>query len=228
MPIFARLLASLLASVLIVCLFASSAQAGAWPRKQGEGFASVSVRLGWPQDMGTWTSVDPTEDYSTLYFEYGATDKVTVGLDIGHSVAGSGKTIVFVQYPLRNADTGTRISGQFGVGSIAGARVIRPGLSVGWGLKKGWMSLDSVVEAYVDTGTADVKLDMTWGRNLGKDRKLIVQLQTGKPDGRDPFARIAPSLVVPLRGPFKVETGVTWGLTGDTSMGLKFGLWTEF
>jgi hypothetical protein len=53
-------------------------------------------------------------------------------------------------------------------------------------------------------------------------------VQTGLPDGQDAFVRVAPSLVVPLRGPVSLETGVTWGLTGDPSMGLKFGVWTEF
>ncbi|WP_323766574.1 hypothetical protein [Antarctobacter sp.] len=228
MPRPARFLANALAAGLIACLVAGSAQAGAWPRKQGDGFASLSIRLGWPQDMGTWTSVDPTEDYSTLYVEYGLTDRLTMGLDVGHSVSGSGKTVLFFQWPLRQSDTGAQVSAQFGFGTVSGQRVVRPALSVGWGLKKGWISIDSVAETYVDTGKTDLKLDMTWGRNLSKDRKLILQVQTGQPDGRDPFVRIAPSLVLPLRGPVKLETGLTWGLTGDTSMGLKFGVWTDF
>jgi len=186
------------------------------------------VRLGWPQDMSSWTSLDPTQDYSTLFFEYGLTDRLTLGFDIGHSVGGSGKSVLFLQWPLRQAETGAQVTAQFGLGTIAGQKVLRPGVSVGWGLKNGWLSIDSVAEAYVDSGRTDLKMDVTWGRNLPRDRKLILQIQTGQPDGYDPFARVAPSLVVPLRGPVKLETGVTWGLTGDTSMGLKMGLWTEF
>lgn len=172
--------------------------------------------------------MDPTDDYSTLYMEYGLTDRLTVGADIGHSVSGSGKSVLFFQWPVRQAEKGPQISAQFGLGIISGKRVLRPGLSLGWGLKTGWLSIDSVAESYVDTGRTDLKLDMTWGRNLSKDRKLILQVQTGQPDGRDPFVRVAPSLVLPLRGPVKLETGVTWGLTGDTFMGLKFGVWTDF
>lgn len=224
MPLAARLLGC----VLFLCLVAPSAWAGAWPRAQGDGFASLSIRLGWPQDISTWTSVDPTEDYSTLYLEYGLTDRLTVGMDVGHSVAGSGKTVFFFQWPLRQSDKGLQISAQFGFGRIASQHVVRPGLSMGWALKTGWLSIDGVAESYVDTGRTDLKLDMAWGLNLPKDGKLILQVQTGQPDGRDPFVRVAPSLVMPLRGPVKMETGVTWGMTGDTSMGLKFGLWTDF
>jgi hypothetical protein len=221
--------AALVAAICLLSAFADRpADAGAWPRKQGDGFASLSVRLGWPQDIETWQSMDPTEDYSTLYLEYGLTDRLTLGFDIGHSVGGGGKTVFFLQWPLRQADQGPQISAQMGVGTIAGNQVIRPGLSMGWGLKNGWMSLDTVAETYLDDGRTDMKLDMTWGRNLPQDRKLIVQVQTGLPDGRDPFVRIAPSLVLPLRGSVKLETGATFGLTGDSSMGLKFGFWTDF
>ncbi|MBY6118774.1 hypothetical protein [Mameliella alba] len=223
-----RPLALFLAAILAACLAAPPAGAGAWPRKQGSGFGSIAVRLGWPQDMSTWTSMDPTQDYSTLFFEYGLTDRLTLGFDIGHSVGGSGKSVLFLQWPLRQAETGAQMTAQFGLGTIAGEQVLRPGLSVGWGLQNGWLSIDSVAEAYVDSGRTDLKMDVTWGRNLPRDRKLILQLQTGQPDGYAPFVRVAPSLVVPLRGPLKLESGVTWGLTGDTSMGLKMGLWTEF
>ncbi|SMX38295.1 hypothetical protein [Maliponia aquimaris] len=219
--------AFLLRAFVFMCLGAM-AQAGAWPRKAGEGFATIAVRLGWPQDMGDWTSLEPTQDYSTLYLEYGLTDRLTLGLDLGHSVSGGGKTVIFLQYPVRQADTGAQVSAQLGFGVISGERIIRPGLSAGWSLKRGWVSVDGVAETYLDDGRTDLKLDMTWGRNLAHDRKLIVQLQTGQPDGRDPFARLAPSIVLPLRGRFKLEAGATWGLTGDTSMGLKLGLWTDF
>lgn len=215
-------------SLACLCLAAPSAQAGAWPRKEGSGFVSAAVRLAWPQDVRQWTSPEPIQDYSTLFFEYGLTDRLTLGLDLGHSVSGSGKTVIFAQVPLRQAGSGPRVTAQIGFGMIAGERVLRPGLSIGWGLDKGWLSIDSVAEAHVEPATIDYKIDMTWGRNLSKDRKLILQLQTGQPAGREPFARFAPSIVVPVHDRFKVETGATFGLTGDESVGLKLGFWTEF
>ncbi len=210
------------------CLCASFVQAGAWPREKGSSFFSMSVRLGWPQDVTHWISNDPTDQYRTAYFEYGLTDKVTLGFDLGNSVSGDGKAIGFVQFPLRNQDTGPKVALQFGLGQISGDRVVRPGLSIGWGLKKGWIGIESFMEMRADTGVSDYKVDFTWGRNLAKDRKLIMQLQTGIQHGDPAFARIAPSVVFPVHKRIKLETGATYGLTGDSSMGLKLGFWTEF
>lgn len=220
--------ALLIWAALLPCLTDPPALAGAWPRARGEGFASAALRLGWPQDIATMTSLQPATDYSTFYLEYGATEQLTLGFDVGHSVSGGGKTVIFAQWPLRQAETGAQVSAQLGAGVIAGRRVIRPGVAVGWGLTQGWLSLDGVAEAYPETGRTDIKLDITWGRNLSRDRKVILQVQTGQPDGTAPFARLAPSLVMPLRGALHMEAGATWGLTGDRSMGIKLGLWSGF
>lgn len=214
--------------LLLTLLLAAQAQAGAWPRQKGSGFASAAVRLSWPQDVATWTSTEPTSNYYTTYLEYGLTERYTIGFDMGHSVSGSGKKIAFLQMPLRQRDQGPVVSGQLGFGQISGDWVLRPGVSLGWGRPKGWISVDSVAEIHLDTGETDIKLDMTWGRNLPRDRKLIVQFQTGQTATDPAFARIAPSLVTPLGKRMKMETGATWGLTGDSSMGLKMGIWMDF
>lgn len=213
---------------ILAGLSAGAAQAGAWPRDKGSLFATATIRLAWPQDIATWTSTNPTQVYRTIYLEYGLTRKVTLGLDLGRAVSGAGKTVAFVRYPLRDRDTGPAISGQMGIGRIAGAQVVRPGLSVGWGLPHGWLSLDGIAEVGLKDGTTDYKLDVTWGRNLPRDRKLIVQLQTGDTHADPPFARIAPSFVMPINRRVRMEGGVAWGLAGDTAMGVTFGLWSEF
>ncbi len=217
-------------ALFLTFLVAVQAQAGAWPRQKGAGFASSAVRLSWPQDVSTWVSAEPTSNYYTTYLEYGLTDRLTIGFDLGHAVSGSGKKIAFFQLPLRNKDRGPVVSGQLGFGQISGDWVLRPGVSFGWGRPNGWVSIDSVAEIHLDRGTTDYKLDVTWGRNLPRDRKLIVQIQTGETALDPAFVRLAPSLVTPLgrRKRVKLETGATWGLTGDTSMGLKMGVWLDF
>ncbi len=55
-------------AIVAFCMCASLVQAGAWPREQGSGFFSMSVRLGWPQDLEHWASTDPTDQYRTAYF----------------------------------------------------------------------------------------------------------------------------------------------------------------
>ena len=204
------------------------ALAGAWPREQGSTFAAAGVSLRWPQDLSHWTSTAPTQEYRTLYLEYGLTDRVTLGLDLGRSVSGDDKSIAFVQFPLRASDRGPKIALQLGFGKIGDDPILRPGLSLGWGLAKGWMSAEAVAEVATSDGSTDVKLDMTWGRKLPGDRKLILQMQLGDPEDDPAFARFAPSLVIPLRSNLKTEIGATWGLAGDSSMGLRFGLWAEF
>jgi hypothetical protein len=209
-------------------LAAGQAPAGAWPREAGSLFATATMRLGWPQDITTWTSTEPAQVYRTIYLEYGLTDRVTLGLDLGRAVSGADKTIAFVQYPLRDRDTGAKVTAQLGFGTVAGAQVVRPGLSVGWGLPRGWLSFDAVAELARGRAAADYKLDATWGRNLPGERKLIVQLQTGDTATDPPFARLAPSIVTPLYTGVKLESGLSWGLSGDTSMGVTLGLWAEF
>lgn len=213
---------------LLLCLPAAFAEAGAWPRKTGEAFASATARFSWPQDLQQLTSLAPTQEYYTLYLEYGLTDRLTLGVDLGRSVSGSGKSVVFLQYPLVARDPGPRVAAQLGFGRISGSQVIRPGLSLGWGLKRGWISVDGVAEMQLQSGLTDYKIDMTWGWNFDNGSKLILQMQTGAPAGDPLFARFAPSVVYPVNDSLSLETGVTYGLTGDASFGVMMGLWKTF
>jgi hypothetical protein len=215
-------------AICLLCLAAPAAWAGAWPREAGTGFLTLSTRVAWPQDVLTGVAAAEHRAYSTAYLEYGLTDRLTLGLDLGRGVSGDGKTILFAQMPVRSADSGAQITGQLGLGRISGEAVLRPGLSVGWGRDGGWLSFDAVAEVALDTGATDLKIDATWGRNLAQDRKLIVQLQAGLPHDDPGFARLAPSVVLPAGERLKLELGATWGLTGDTDMGLKLGLWSSF
>ncbi|WP_136442919.1 hypothetical protein [Pacificoceanicola onchidii] len=219
----------LLISAIVLSLWGATLSAGAWPREKGHGFFSTAVRLAWPQNLEHWTSSNPTEQYYTLYLEYGLTDRLTFGLDLGRSVSGDGKTVGFLQWPLRDRDRGPKVAFALGLGRIGEQTVVRPGLSVGWGLKKGWVTLDTLAEYQVESGLMDYKMDITWGRNLKNDRKVLLQVQTGQPAEDPAFLRLAPSYVFPVgkRG-MMVETGVTYGVTGDTSMGLKLGIWRNF
>ncbi len=215
-------------ALLLTCVIAAEARAGAWPRDRGTGFIAVTQRFGWPQDTGSWTSRRPTQDYTSFYLEYGLTERLTLGLDLGRSVSGDDKSVAFLQYPLRNRDRGPKVTVQLGLGQIGEARILRPGLSAGWGMERGWLSFDTVVEHALDSGDSDVKLDITWGRNLERDRKLIVQLQSGAPSGDPAFLRVESSMVVPLTARTHAEFGGSWGLVSDQSMGLKLGVWHRF
>lgn len=218
----------LLAACLFLVLSTTSALPGAWPRERGAGFASADARLSWPQDVAHRWHENAFQQYYTLYVEYGLTDRWTLGLDLGRSVSGDGKTVVFLQYPLRNRERGLQATAQLGFGKISGKAVLRPGLALGWELPKGWLSAESVAEIRTDSGLTDLKLDLTWGVTFDSGTKWIMQLQTGRPWASEEFARAATSVVVPLRGQLSVEAGVTWGLHTDENLGVKLGLWKEF
>lgn len=215
--------------LVALCLSgASPAVAGPWPREDGAGFFSATARFVWPYDAQGGAA---RNTYLTLYSEYGLTDRLTGGLDLGHSVSGDSKMIAFLRLPLP-APEGWAMATELGFGSIAGETVFRPTLSVGRGLDgprgAGWISLEGTVEYGLGTGETDLKLDATWGQALPGDRVLIFQVQGGQPAGEPAFLRLAPSLVTPLRGGLRAEVGVTVGLAGNTGLGLLFGLWRDF
>ncbi|SIS83925.1 hypothetical protein SAMN05421759_104201 [Roseivivax lentus] len=208
-------------------LWPNPAEAGAWPREVGTGFASTVSYLTWPQSLG-YTGARMAENrYDTLYLEYGLTPRWTIGLDLGHSVSGAEKLIVFARRPIVRPEARLQIAVEGGAGQIDGDTVLRPGLSLGYGWNGGWLNGDLLAEHQGDRGATDVKLDLTYGRALGR-RKLMLQIQAGQKDGDDPFVRLAPSVVMPVWRDVSLELGVTYGLEGDDSMGLKLGIWTEF
>lgn len=174
----------------------------------------------------------PAARYYTFYFEYGISDRLTAGLDLGRSVSGGSKAIAFAQYPMRDRTSGVKITMALGFGRIDNTQVIRPGIAIGKGFssanRAGWMTAEGVAEIATATGRTDFKLDLTYGLNLARDRKLILQLQTGAPARRDVFARFAPSIVLPAGKGRHAELGVTYGLTGDSDVGVMLGLWQSF
>lgn len=226
-------------AVLSLLVLAGQAGAGAWPRSEGDGFASAALRLGWPQNLlarsrgGEAVSLAPTSRYATLFVEYGLTDMLTVGIDVGHGVSGAAKTIGFLRYPLPIA-TGTahRFAAELGLGQIDRSATIRPGLSYGYGfgddVRSGWFSIDAQAEMHPRRRDADYKLDVTYGLNLASGRRAILQLQSGQQAGDDPFARLAPSYVMPLSDTRQVELGLTVSLTGEADVGVLIGLWQSF
>lgn len=208
---------------------APTVEAGAWPQERGSWFASAAVHLTWPQDVTTWTGLQPTGRYDALYLEYGVTDRLTAGLDLGRSVSGAGKMVGFVRWPLTREGARIRIATELGLGRIEGAAVVRPGLSVGMGWDRGWVAADALVEQPLGGGTgADVKVDVTFGLTGARGRRTLLQVQMGQESGDPAFLRLAPSLVWPLTDHLSVEIGGAYGLVGDASMGVKLGLWADF
>ena len=220
--------------ILQLCLVAALAlsggqtQAGAWVRETGSWFVSTTTRLGWPKDVPAAKARTDGWTYHTIYAEYGVSERLTLGVDIGVPHEGEPKVILFMRKPIRQPDRGTQIAWDLGVGTIAGETVIRPGLGIGRGLENGWLNADAMAEISLGEAGTTLKLDLTYGMNLAKDRKIMLQVQTGK-TAEGPFsAKFAPSVVFPLTDSLSAEVGGSYGFHEDETMGLLLGLWAEF
>ncbi len=211
---------------LMAVLFASQAFAGAWPREKGSVFAMTSYQVSAPDLSG------PVSSYYSGYFEYGLGSRLTLGADTGHSVSGESKVVLFLRRPLAQTDGGHVFAAEIGLGKIGSDTVVRPGLSYGYGFSgargSGWFSVDLLFEHHLGMDRTDAKADITYGRNHARGFKTIWQLQTGKQRGDPSFARLAPSIALPIGARSHLELGVSTALRGPDEYGLKLGLWHEF
>ncbi len=216
----------MLRCALLFLAFASTAHAGAWPRGKGNGFLMASVQATAPNLAG------PVSYYSGSYVEYGLTNKLTLGSDIGHSVSGNSKALIFLSYPIGTLAKKHHFAAELGFGRVAGSTVVRPGLSYGRGFKnrfgQGWFSIDALLEHHLGESRTDVKVDMTLGLNHDGGFKSIIQLQTGKQRGDPGFVRLAPSFAMPMGRDMHFELGFSAALRGPADYGVKLGLWRAF
>lgn len=209
--------------VLLIGLLPGPLMAGAWLRDEGVGFVSLTTTLEEPQDWGA------PDGYGALYAEYGLTPDLTLGLDLGVDEGGREKAIAFAVLPFHR--DGLRINFEIGVGTSDAHPVLRPGVSVGRDISLaglgGWFSVDaraSVTEDHDPVFATDITLGLAPRPRL----KLIAQLQQGGPMPDPDWLRAGASVVWEESPGRHLELGVTAGITGAESFGLKLGLWQEF
>ncbi len=206
--------------VMIWLVATGPAWAGAWPRGKGNVFVTTSTYV---TQMGTYTGI---------YAEWGASDRLTFGLDVGRGVSGEDKAVVFMRLPMLGRLSSHTFAWEIGVGEIAGEKVLRPGLSWGKGFdfagRAGWAALDTVAELRIDTLATDLKADLTLGLTITDRRKVMMQVQAGVQDGDEPFLRLVPSITFGLSERAKMELGFTHDLFGVQDTGVKAALWYEF
>ena len=227
--------------LLIFILFLPAlAHAGAWPRDKGEVFLSFTNEI----------SAAPQTRYATgtsLYAEYGLTDRLTVGFDGTLGATGTpSEGYLFLRTPLGKADRPARLAVGFGLGvksipnpwgTTTNQKLAKIGASWGRGLQRGWLAVDMSVAWVLDSsitvpgqsGTT-YKADFTWGMKPSERVMLIWQLQTGKVPDASAYAKFSPSLIWQMRRQkgTHIEIGFVYGLTGDNSQNLKLGFWKRF
>lgn len=210
----------------LLIILGAQAQAGAWPREKGKTFLSFSTQIEGPNEFGLY------DTFATVYGEYGLTEKLTLGIDLGGSAVEMTKAIAFARLPIGHDTRETKLAIELGIGQVGGNTALRPGLSIGRGLtlgdRHGWATIDTRFVLFKGRSGHLLESDATLGLNATDKIKLIVQLQTGAPKGDPLYMRLAPSVVIEKKPGHHLEFGVTAGLLETSEMGIKIGSWRNF
>ncbi|WP_145963061.1 hypothetical protein [Mangrovicoccus ximenensis] len=249
-----RCLACLL---LLAC--APAAFAGAWPRGKGNGFLSFAYEETAAQGTGLaalgfgGTPEDDPESFgfSSVYAEFGVTDRVTLGIDAGMDHGpDTYQAIVFASVNVTPAGWRQQVALEFGIGqrdypadgfdaaNLADLRpggtepVLRPGLSWGMGfgtpLGNGWAAVDARMELRRDHGDRIPKVDATLGLAPGDRSLAYLQLQYSDYPDNPPNWRLVPTYVFRPLDWLSLETALLWDAEGGDRAGLRAGIWLEF
>lgn len=215
----------MLRALIILALLSpvAPARAGPWMRETGKGLAVISAYPG----------ANAASSYAGLYAEYGLTPRLTAGIDTGRAASGRAKAIAFLRRALPLPGPPAMVaSAEIGLGRVARQAVLRPGLSLGYGLDgklgTGWLALDTMAEIGLTRRTRALKTDLTLGLRPRDGLQAMLQLQTGRSAVDPPVARLVPSLVMELRGGAQLELGLTHSLRGPRDTGAKIALWRRF
>ena len=217
--------------VMICPLSSCPAQAGAWLREKGAGFASISFAATYFLDTEQKT-----------YLEYGVRDDLTLGADIaiiGDQFGNAGGyATLFLRRPIGGTDSPHRWAYELGVGAAWAPEIVTPyiktGLSWGRGIQiretYGWVTVDASVSWDLMYGVHVTKVDSTVGLTFNDTFAGMLQLYTANVQNEN-FATIAPSLLI---SPSKDDSAYRFQVGTETLFGdieasaIKIGLWREF
>jgi hypothetical protein len=207
----------------------SLALAGPWLREKGRTFSSVSLTATYFRDMG-----------NSAYLEFGLTDKMTIGADVGQFTNRLGERngfgTIFMRRALGSNDGPNRWAYELGVGTAWVGDLVLPhvktGLSWGRGIelwdKNGWMTVDAAVIWGISHDQHVGKIDTTVGLNFTDVTTGMLQLYLGHLDNEF-YATLAPAVVIkPRKAKFKILIGTEIPMEDTKNTALKLGIWREF
>lgn len=207
---------------------AGPAHSGAWPRAKGTSFLSASYQL----QLNDTTD----QDYTSVFYEYGLTDRWTLGFDGGHNpVTDDSSPIVFLRHPVLENDGPNLYAAEIGVGAVELGGdlvgVIRPGFSWGRGYQLangggGWMGIEASY-AFRGDGSQVAKMDGTLGYNLASGSLTFLQVQTYYPRGDELSVAVQPTYVQKVTDALFLEFGGNYKITNG-AVSVKIGVWTTF
>ncbi|WP_116133819.1 hypothetical protein [Tropicimonas sp. IMCC34043] len=225
---------------------ASEAAAGPWPRGKGHFFASVAWSS-WGDLLGYYDALQETfveapqlttTEELTFFAEYGVTDRVTVGVDSHRRPEEeSGANIWFVRATVGPRDWSSQYAVELGLGngrSYTGETdtVTRAAFLWGRGFSTfgidGWADVNARVESLAGTEDVLYKVDSTFGVKPDDKRLIYIQMQSGKLGENPGFTRVVPTYVRNFGPHLSLESAFLYGIENDDSLGVKFGVWTQF
>ncbi len=208
--------------ILLLGFCALPLQAGPWLRDKGETFLSVSLE-------GDLLSGG---DFVGIYTEYGWSDTMTLGLDLGGHSGAMSKAIVFARRHFGTAPGGMRLAVELGAGLADDDPVLRPALSFGRGLdwkgRNGWLVLDARALIIGEGREIAWEGDLTFGMQAFRKSRAILQLQARQPVSGDAQFKLAQSWVIERAPGRHLEVGVTTGIRNSDALALKLALWHNF
>ena len=192
-----------LLACLVIAAIAAPADAGPWPRGKGNSFFAASVRA----QQDSKRTYQPNIAY---YHETGINDRLTFGADIGGSIAGLDKAVVFVSTHLPTQGIWA-VGLDFGGGVISEEPVVRPAISFGrkFDHNGGWLTAEAGVEYFPRIQETDWKFDVTYGFVKREGLKYYVQMQSGRPHGEATFLRVAGSVTYRVAPKTWLDVGVS-------------------
>ncbi|MBQ4825233.1 hypothetical protein J4729_11850 [Leisingera sp. HS039] len=213
-----------------ICLALTLAQpvaGGAWLEKPGRGFASASATYRQTGDEGA--------QELSYYGAFGITSKLTLGIDLNQSSAGSGHALMFARSQL-HAGPRFRLAVETGVGGnhyqglwqMMQKTTLSYGRSFETGQSTGWLAVDTAYELRNSGFDAAWKLDATIGLNRPGKVAPMLQVETSKPGGGRFSYALTPALRYPLDGSRELILGLEYRNTGRRSLGLEMGVWQRF
>ncbi|MGB5865799.1 MAG: hypothetical protein WBG95_16040 [Sulfitobacter sp.] len=196
------------------------ATADAFARGEGNSFLSFGYQAP--------VSNRESREFGSLFYEYGLSPELTIGLDAGFRPGQDDQSaVIFLRRSIFESDAPDKFAAELGVGVAnsdnTAVALLRPGLSWGRGLQNGWVGAVSSYSFRSDGGDL-AKLDVTRGFNHAGGSLSIFQIQSSKPSDGKISVSLVPSYVKKLSENVFFEVGANYSLTGDPRT-FKLGLW---
>ncbi|MDA5093181.1 hypothetical protein O2N63_03690 [Aliiroseovarius sp. KMU-50] len=203
----------------------SPAEAGAWPRKDGEWFISIQAT----QDWGNWVNYPKV----STYLEYGLTDVWTIGGRIEHDLQTyeTSEAELFVRRAFPTVLTWQLAAGMTFSETTEGTLSFKPSFHLGKGFEtrwgNGWMDALIKVELPVEEGAGSVGAFAQIG--LKPHECLLTMISVdAHADKFNTTVKLLPSLAWEVRPGRHIQVEWSETVTPAPEGKLSLGIWMSF